>query len=158
MLQLPIFRMSRDEMIVDFRPNHAQTIELKEREKYYESLVPDYRGYVVQTAQPGMSWTGISRGKVVACFGVRNVWPGVGEAWMLPGTAIDRHAISLVRGARVIFSDLIKNQGFSRVHIVVDSANDSALRFAKAIGFEVEGIMRNFGPDGSNYYMMARIT
>ena len=157
MIQLPKLRLSYGEMIVPFRPSHADKIELNDRELYYEGLVPNYRGYIAQMAEPGLSWAGVYNEQVVVCFGVRTVWPGVGDAWLLSSPSVSAHALSVVRSARMIFADIFKTEAFSRVHISVDSANDSAFKFAKALGFEVEGIMRQFGPDGSNYYMMARI-
>ena len=157
MIQLPKLRLSYGEMIVPFRPSHAEKIELKGRDLYHEGIVPGYRAYVARTAEAGLSWTGIYNEKIVVCFGVRRVWPGVGEAWLLPSPSISDHALSVVRASRMIFADIFKTEAFSRVHISVDSANDSAFKFAKALGFEVEGIMRQFGPDGSNYYMMARL-
>jgi hypothetical protein len=39
MIQLPKLRLSSGEMIVPFRPSHADKIELNDRELYYESLV-----------------------------------------------------------------------------------------------------------------------
>tara|TARA_R110000803_G_scaffold67203_1_gene128839 strand:- start:9989 stop:10465 length:477 start_codon:yes stop_codon:yes gene_type:complete len=157
MIKLPRFRLTSGEMIVDFRPSHADKIELKDRDLYYESIIPNYRQYIAGGAQPGLSWTGIYNNKIVLCFGVRQVWPNVAEAWLLPSPLINDHALSVVRTARKIFSDIFKTEAFSRVHISVDSANDSAFKFAKALGFETEGILRKYGPDGSDYYMMARI-
>jgi hypothetical protein len=46
---------------------------------------------------------------------------------------------------------------FIEIQIVVDCNNDSAYQFAKAIGFEVEGIMRKVGPDKANHFLMSRI-
>jgi hypothetical protein len=34
--------------------------------------------------------------------------------------------------------------------------NDTAFKFAKALRFEVESVMRKFGPEGADYYMMTR--
>ena len=76
---------------------------------------------------------------------------------MLAGKYLPRHAVSLVRACRIFFDDLIENKGFYRVQIVVDCNNDSAYQFAKAIGFEVEGIMRKVGPDRANHFLMSRI-
>jgi hypothetical protein len=157
MIQLPKLRLSSGEMIVPFRPSHADKIELNDRELYYEGYCPNYRAMLRRTAEAGLSWTGVYNEKVVVCFRGSTVWPGVGEAWLLSSPSVSDHALSVVRSSRMIFADIFKTEAFSRVHISVDSANDSAFKFAKALGFEVEGIMRQFGPDGSNYYMMARI-
>jgi hypothetical protein len=42
------------------------------------------------------------------------------------------------------------------MQIFVKVENTRALRFAKALQFEVECILRKFGPEGADYYAMAR--
>jgi hypothetical protein len=111
-----------------------------------------------ELAEAGLSWAGVYNEQVVVCFrGSAGFGPALARRGCCPSPSVSAHALSVVRAARMIFADIFKTEAFSRVHISVDSANDSAFKFAKALGFEVEGIMRQFGPDGSNYYMMARI-
>ena len=31
------------------------------------------------------------------------------------------------------------------------------MRFAEFLGFEIEGLMRGYGPDKSDYYLMAKV-
>jgi RimJ/RimL family protein N-acetyltransferase len=57
-----------------------------------------------------------------------------------------------------LFDDLLENKGFCRIQIGVMIDNDIALRFAKSLGFEVEGIMRNFGSPGASCALMSRIS
>lgn len=43
-----------------------------------------------------------------------------------------------------------------RSQITVKSADVKAVRWARALGFKNEGTLKNYGPDGSDFYMMAR--
>jgi hypothetical protein len=107
---------------------------------------------------PNASWTAVHRGKVLLSFGIRTMTRNVGEAWLMPGKDISRYSISVVRCARKLFDDLLQNKGFCRIQVGVMLDNDIALRFAKSLGFEVEGIMRNFGSPGASCALMSRIS
>jgi hypothetical protein len=156
-MKLPDLKLRGDLKVIPFMEAHAHIILLNEKETYYEGLVPNYRDTVAQNAQPGQSWTFVNGNVLLWCFGVRSFNSGFGEVWMLAGKYLPHHAVSLVRACRIFFDDLIENKGFYRVQIVVDCNNDSAYQFAKAIGFEVEGIMRKVGPDKANHFLMSRI-
>jgi RimJ/RimL family protein N-acetyltransferase len=43
-----------------------------------------------------------------------------------------------------------------RLQFVIDESNFLAIRWAKALGFVEEGLMRQYGPDKSNHFMYAR--
>ena len=156
MVQLPQFRMSADEQIVPLRYEHLQRLRLTEDTIEYTKHIPGYLDYVWDNSADGWSWAATARGKVIAVFGIRMLWTGLAEMWMLPGDNLNRHAISLVRGARAITDSALSDYGVRRLQITVKVENDIAFRFAKALHFEVESIMRRFGPEGSDYYMMVR--
>lgn len=158
MIELPVFRTTSGQSIVRFQPQHLNRLDLKEPELSEMRLDPSALNRVALAAEPDASWTGMFHGKPVVCFGIRTIFPGVGEAWLLPGADIDRHAISVCRGSRRIYQHFINEGVFRRIHVVVDPANDTAFRFAKWNGFDVEGIMRKFGADGSDHLLMARIS
>ena len=98
----------------------------------------------------------VGKGKVVSVFGIRIIWTGLAEMWMVPSKDMERHAISLVRGARAITDSALRDYAVRRLQISVKVENDTAFRFAKALRFDVESVMRKYGPDGSDYYMMVR--
>ena len=156
LIQLPQIRMSHDEHIVPLLYAHLTRINLKEENRDFENVIPNYINYVWDHATPGMSWAGIGRGKVVAAFGVRPFWDGVSEMWLIPGKEIDRHAISVIRAAKQLTDTTMGDYGIRRLQMCVNTQNDTAFRFAKALRFEVESVMTKYGPDGSDYYMMAR--
>jgi hypothetical protein len=156
-MKIPDLKLRGDLKVIPFMEAHAHIIVLNEKETYYESISPNYREMVGQNAQPGQSWTFINGNVLLCCFGVRCFNAGFGEVWMLAGKYLPHHAVSLVRSSRILYDDMIENKGFYRLQIVVDCNNDSAYQFAKAIGFQVEGIMRKVGLDKANHFLMSRI-
>ena len=156
LIQIPKIIMSPDESIVSLRHDHLMKIDYNEDTKEYIKNIPNYIDYLWANAEAGSSWAGIGRGKVVAAFGIKPIWNGLAEMWMIPGTDIGRHTISIVRGAKVLTDSAIRDYDLKRLQIAVRVENDTAFRFAKSLGFGVESIMKRFGPEGADYYMMAR--
>lgn len=103
-----------------------------------------------------MSWTVVGRGRPVCCFGLWQLWDGVAEAWMLPDEEIDKYAISVTRGARRVLDKAIQDIGIRRLQIAVRVQNDTAYKFAEALYFKTECVMKHYGPEGADYYLMAR--
>ena len=156
LIQLPNFQIRTDEQIVPLTINHVFSIKFGPHEKEYAKHIPDYRDYVWDYSVMGWSWAAIGRGKVIAIFGVRDVWPGVVEAWFVPGEGLEKHVRSTLIGARSLLRDVMSDKDIRRMQIFVKVDNDRAFRFAKALQFEVECKLRKFGPEGADYYSMAR--
>ena len=54
--------------------------------------------------------------------------------------------------------DVIETENeLDRIQASVSADVPTAIRFAKWLGFENEGLMRQYGVDGGDYYRMARI-
>lgn len=156
LIQIPEFRMSNGEHIVALTYDHLTRIQYNEDTKEYMKHIPNYVHYIWDNAVVGSSWTAICKGKVIAVFGIRYIWNGLAEMWMVPSKDIHKYAISLVRGARALTDTAIHDNEIKRLQIVVKVENDVALRFAKSLGFGVESVMTKFGPEGADYYMMVR--
>jgi len=156
LIQLPTFKMRPDEQIVPLQFNHLLSLELGPHEKEYARHIPGYLDYVFENSEQGWSWAAIGRGKVICVFGVRDWWPGVVEAWFLPGEGLENHARSTLVGARALLGEIISQSGVRRMQIFVKCDHMVALKFAKALYFEVESTHRKFGPEGADYYSMVR--
>ena len=156
LIQIPEFRMSNDEHIVALKYEHLTRIQHNEDTKEYIKNIPNYIDYIWDNAVSGSSWTAICRGRVIAVFGIRYIWNGLAEMWMIPSKDIHKNAMSLVRGARALTDTAIRDYEIKRLQICVKVENDVALRFAKSLGFSVESVMTKFGPEGADYYMMVR--
>ena len=156
LIQIPEIRMNHDENIVSLRYEHIARIKYNEDTLEYIERIPNYVDYIWDSSIRGSSWAWISRGKVVGAFGVRYIWNGVAEMWMIPSKDIRNNAISLVRGAKILTDTAIYDYDIKRLQISVKVENDTAFRFAKSLGFGVESVMKRFGPEGADYYMMVR--
>jgi len=157
MIQIAKIKTSAQQQIVPFQPNHLNLIDFREDELNHIEHIPDYLNYIVDNAIVDYSWTAIAQGKVICIFGIRYMWSGVAEAWLLTGHGIEKNSISLVKGARVLLDETIEEMQIRRLQIAVKSTNKTAYNFAKFLYFNVEGVMKKFGPDGEDYYLMTRI-
>ena len=156
LIQLPTFKMRPDEQIVPLQYNHLLSLKLGPHEEEYAKHIPGYLDYIYENSEHGWSWAAIGRGRVICVFGVKDVWPGHVEAWFLPGEGLEDHVRSTLVGARAILGDIIGQSGIRRMQIFVKCNHMVALKFAKALHFEVECKLRKFGPEGADYFSMAR--
>ena len=156
LIQLPTFKMRPDEQIVPLQYNHLLSIELGPHEQEYAINISGYLDYVYENSEHGWSWAAIGRGQVVCVFGVRDIWSGVVEAWFIPGKGLENHTRSTLIGARALLAEVMTSSGIRRMQIFVKCDHMVALRFAKALHFEIECRHRKFGPEGADYYSMVR--
>tara|TARA_R100001082_G_C4357458_1_gene157604 strand:- start:1325 stop:1747 length:423 start_codon:yes stop_codon:yes gene_type:complete len=94
---------------------------------------------------------------VVALGGIHVLWNGVGEGFCMLSKHSDKWQTSIARYAKNMFEGIIENNGLHRVQASIHEKDPEAIRFAKWLGFENEGIMLHYGPDGSNYYRMSMV-
>lgn len=158
MIILPEIKLYTGQHIVPYRSEHLLDLDLQQYEQdNYSGHIEEYLEYVDVNTYDGLTWSGIGNGKVVCIFGFRPMWRAVGEVWLLPGNGIERHAISVLRGARKILDSVMDKFELRRLQIAVSCHNDTAYRFAKKLYFEEEALMKNYGPEGSDYKLMVRL-
>jgi hypothetical protein len=106
---------------------------------------------------PGMAFTAVENGHLIASSGVQPLWNGVGEGWFVASSKMPQKKLTIIRMIKDNFDGIINDNSLFRVQAGVRSDWPTAKRFAEFLGFEHEGIMRKYGPDGQDYYRMARI-
>lgn len=148
--------------LIDYRHAHGRELFQKNEsdgaqiEAWFNQ--PTFDGWLANLEQPGHSFTAIdSNLGILAIAGVVEKWVGVGEAWMVPGERLREMPLSGARLTKRHLDILRQTHGFWRLQINVHVENELALRFAKWLGFVMEGEMIKYGPDGKNYYRMARL-
>ena len=143
-------------IIVPFEMRHLQQMRLHPRQQATFDLFPDYQHLLSAQAEVGPAFA-VIRDRIVWCaFGALELCPGMAEAWMLRDDRIDTYTIPLARNALAFFDVLGTDMALRRCQITVQVAFKSAVRFAKWVGFEVEGVLRNYGVTHDDHYMMAR--
>lgn len=103
----------------------------------------------------GPAWTLRRDGRVLGCGGVVLLWPGVGEAWSLSAAA-DGAALVMTRAVAAGLAAAEADHGLHRVQASVRRDNGRGRRWLAVLGFEEEGIMRAYGPDGADFVRVAR--
>jgi len=142
--------------IVPFYWGHAYMAELRPIDAQFLRLVPDYKEALQGASATGLACTALLRGKIACCFGVNKLWPGVAEGWMLTTDHVATAPVSLTRGAYRYFNLIATEMVLKRLQLTVNTQNDLAVRWADALQFTPEGLLKNYGPDGADYRMYAR--
>lgn len=143
--------------VVDFSTAHLRLMRLDAWQLSVMQSFPAYEQSLGRMAAVGEAHTALIEGHPVMCWGLIVLWPGVAEAWMLRDEAISQHGMTLARCASAYFLQVGAALALSRCQFAVAADNGRAIRFAKYLKFSVEGVMRQYAPDGSDYLMMARL-
>lgn len=105
----------------------------------------------------GLSWTLMVNGLPVWCGGVLDgVSRGIGAFWLLGADGCERYAKHLMRVWRVI----LDHGGYRRLECKCYADNELANRFARRIGFELEGTLRAYtlrGEDVNQYGLVLEV-
>lgn len=137
---------------VPYEPWHLMVIDLQPTQTaYYQRFVQP--GYAESLAK-GVAWTGFINDRAVGCAGFAPQWEGRAVAWALFGRGIPKTVWpAIVRKVRA------ETQGIKgRIEATVPFGFGAGCRLAKLLGFEIEGLMKAFGPDGSDHFLYARVT
>lgn len=99
-----------------------------------------------ETEGPGR--TGVYKGEIIGCGGIRIYWKGCGEAWAYFPNNIRHYHID-PKIAKSELYKMIKDYGLKRVQATPRVDWPEGLRYVRYMGFKVEGKMRKYLP-GSN--------
>lgn len=96
-------------------------------------------------------------GTIIACGGVVILWRGVGEAWGLTTTLVERYKLLYYKTTKTMIESVAQSFNLHRVQATIPYAHEQAARFITRMGFEREGFLRKFGPDGHDFIMFGRV-
>ena len=139
--------------IEPFKPEHAMILSVRDTEKDMKQN-KDFAKWAEVNAT-GTSYSAFHGDTLIGCGGIRTLWDGVGEGWVLFSTEVVNHKVSIRRYVNKYFKKIIEENNLHRVQAHVNCEWGLALRFADSLGFEVEGRMVKFNPDGTDSYLFA---
>ena len=103
------------------------------------------------------SRTLVTDDELVGVVGLWPMWPGVGRCWsVLPAHSLKRFPKSIHGHARNLLERVIARDDLCRVEAVVVEGHAAGKRWVERLGFEHEGLMRNYGMHGVNCHLYAR--
>lgn len=144
--------------VVPFKWYHIKAMDLREAERGYFASMDDYIERAKIHATRGPCYSIVVEGEGIACcWGMIEMWRGVYECWMLTSTIVDQYPVNMIRKSRICFNLAAVEVQARRLQMTVKASAQQSIRFAQALMFEQEGVLKAYGPDGSDYIMMARI-
>lgn len=84
-------------------------------------------------------------------------WAGSGQAWAVFSPAVDKFPIALKKICESLIHYASREQRLVRMSLTVRSKYQKGNRFAKSLGFELEGEMKRYLPDGGDAHLYARL-
>jgi RimJ/RimL family protein N-acetyltransferase len=139
-----------------FVPEHFDHLDFDHKEISVLSNVYDIKSMVAQQARMGSAFTVFRYNRPIAILGIINIWPGVGEMWSIFDNEARQIPATALKTGRSFGDIAIRYLELHRLQITVRTDDNRAFRYAKAIGFETESVMRKYGPDQVDYLLMAR--
>ena len=102
------------------------------------------------------SFTVEDNGEVLGCFAFLQVSEKRGVVCAFISRNAGRVMLQMVRKIRKLLDDGMERTGMERIEISVLEEFEHGERFAKMLGFELEGVMRKYYK-GRNYKLFARV-
>lgn len=102
-----------------------------------------------------MTWD--EEGVLLAIVGVQEKWKGVAEVFTLFTDSARQRGLGLTRFTLRILDQLHRERGYWRIQATVAEDDEVARRWIVHLGFEFEGTMYAYGPDGRTYDLYARV-
>lgn len=143
--------------IIPFRWFHPRGMNLRPFDVEAFQQFNDFEERLRAMESYGNCWTAIYQGKMICCWGAYEIWDGVAEAWLITSYDFERVPISVTRGAMRFFDETAITMKLHRLQLTVNTNDKIAVRWAKVLKFDYEGLMRAYGPDGSDYIIVARL-
>ena len=143
--------------IVPYTGEHGISIMKKQMNHVLMDKDMEFDGDAKHLEQNNLAFTGLDKGKPIFAAGMKMVWNGVAEGWVLATKEVWDHPLLVARAIKKDFARIAKENNINRVQTAVRANYTTGLKFAKWLGLEEEGLMKKFGFDGSDQYMYARI-
>jgi len=82
--------------------------------------------------------------------------PGILHAWALLSDQILRSPVAFTKAVKKLADHWLEDKGMRRIQIAVRVDHPAGRSWAQVLGFKVEGVLKHYGPDGADYFMMGR--
>jgi len=149
--------MDRILNIVKYKGEHGRYIMNQQMNHLLMDKDMEFNGNPDNLEQNNLAFTGMINGKPIFAAGMKIIWKGVAEGWVLATKDTLDHPLLVARAIKKGFAKTAKENNINRVQTAIRADYTIGLKFAKWLGLEEEGLMKKFGFDGSDQYMYARL-
>lgn len=138
--------------IVALKPEHILAVQLQPAQDFAMPFVTERQAVDIAAAR-GIGWTAMDGDQVLACAGIVHVHDERGLAWSM----ISEGALRQFKTIHRVISRVVDSAPWRRVEMIVDCEHAAGRRWAERMGFEQEGRMRAYTPDGRDCFLYARV-
>lgn len=131
--------------IVEYVPDHLEKIKLK---SCHDGERP--------TAIKGRALSIMFGDEPLAIFGWHFICPGNVQLWALVSENTSEHKKSFHKVCKAFLANGVGPIQAKRIQFSVRCGFTQGWRWAKALGFNCEGVMHQYAPDGANCWLFAR--
>lgn len=130
----------------------TEKLALQPSQQYMGPLLSDLN--IETLTVHGLAWTAEDDdGSVIGIAGLSPQWENRAVAWALISKEAGPHFLAIHRKVKEIFI----RHPFRRIEATVDVGFKPGIRWMKMLGFELEGYMKAYRPDGGDQLLYARI-
>lgn len=104
-------------------------------------------------SEAGLAWTGEHEGVILGIAGLLPQWENRALAWTLISDEAGPHFRCIHKAVK----RMLDVSEFRRIEATVDVGFDAGQRWMNLLGFEHEGLMRAYRPDGADMHLYARV-
>lgn len=145
--------------IVPFEPPHLRAVAPQCAQADFTAYVETLE--MAALVQPGMAFSATDEAAagatVLGCAGVVPLWPGVGQAWAVFSDPLLARPVTLTRATGRALDRIAAAHDMRRIQATVRDGHASGARWLSFLGFELEGLLVNYGPGGvGDYWMYGR--
>lgn len=139
---------------IPFEPPHLRALELQDAQSWFGQMLDD-PSYGEALVQGGPAYTVVADGRIITCAGATHIWPGRASVWALMADEIGGGVFLKLH--RIVQRFLWVECDVKRVEAYVDKDFAKGHRWVRTLGFQYEGLMREFGAHGGDMAMWSRI-
>ena len=143
--------------IVPYKTQHGdEMIEFGLNDKLMD-IDASFKENRIDFAMAGLAFTLLDNNVPICSGGIIPTWLGNAQGWVISSKRIFRNKVKASRLIKQRTDLLCANNKIWRLQTAVKADFKIGIRFAEFLGFNKEGLMVGYGPDKTDYYLMARI-
>lgn len=141
---------------VNFQAEHLEQVELCQEHLNIYGLFGPPVEVLARLVKVSATYTFVVDDRPVGLVGLEHIWKGVGRVWLALSDEAKQHSVALVKWTKTLMWTVVKSWKLHRIEGVVRAGYVAGARFARHFGFVSEARMAMYGPDGSDFFLVAR--
>lgn len=138
--------------VIPYRHFHLAALAIQDAQASMADMIKPEYAKALEAAGP--AYTVMDNQEVIACAGLAEQWPGRATAWSILSKHVAGMKMARLHKMVARFLDM---QNYTRIEMTVDHEFEQGHRWAKMLGFEWEGLMRKYNPNGVDCDLYARV-